>query len=400
MNTLNEKDNYSAARYDGELYDHFDFSDEFASLAYDSIIHLLDGSEQVKRLDNGILFEPIGLSLSCSLQRMGESNGRFSAEMLFILDHELFDEPLCEYTAGVGKSAEEAVTVGADQFTSVVLMSIISAFGCKGDHIVSAEFAGKIRKFRRSCSSFVYSIGKAEHEMKDLFEIIEDSLPDYLGSKKAYWVKLFAYRCGNDMECEARINGALMNDLSNLLKPYVESWDSSGVFHCEKQFVLLLDTDLSREKEPISPEKIIALSEQAVDLFGSAFTEDDTMYVFAKLKEICAGCGSLAQEIRALVPEIYTCAILGIKQGDSIRLMADDAEITLKKPQLREYGYIEQGVLRYLGSHQPKDEFSLNVMQLGSVLDAVNDAVANGAKLENIYLRELTLHVPSDFVLS
>ena len=80
--------------------------------------------------------------------------------------------------------------------------------------------------------------------------------------------------------------------------------------------------------------------------------------------------------------------------------MADDAEITLKKPQLREYGYIEQGVLRYLGSHQPKDEFSLNVMQLGSVLDAVNDAVANGAKLENIYLRELTLHVPSDFVLS
>jgi len=400
MNNTNEKDTLSAARYDGETYDNFDFSDEFASLAYDSIIHLLDGSEQIRRLDNGILIEPIGLSLSCTLQRMGESNGNYSAEMLFILDHDLFDEPLCEYTAGVGRTAEEAVVVGADQFTTVVLLSILAAFGCEGDHIVTSEYAGKTRIFRRSCNSTVYSIGAAVHEMQDLFGLVENVLPEYLGSKKAYWVKLFAYRCGDDMEYEARINGALMTELSARLKPYVETWDKSGVFHCEKQFVLLLDTGSSNDNPSISPEKIIALSEQAVELFGSVYDDNDEKYVFSKLKELCFGCGSLVQEIRALVPEIYTCALLGIKQGDGIRLMSGDAEIPLKKSQLRNYGYIEQGVLRYLGSNQPKDDFSLNVMQLGSVLSAVNEAVSNGAKFENIFLRELTLRVPTDYVLA
>lgn len=399
MNDNNIHRDYSAARYDGETSDDFDFSDEFSSLAYDTMINLLEGSEKVKRLDNGIYLENIKLTISCTLQRMGEHNGNYSAEMLFILDHSLFDEPLCEYTAGTGHSADEAMVNGADQFVSVVLLSVISAFGCTGDHLVRSEFAGKTRFFRRSCTSLTYSIGKSDHEQKDMFEIIEKVLPQYLGSKRAYWVKLFAYRCGDDKEYEARINGACMPELSNMLKPYVQTWNADGTFHCEKQFVLLLDTDTTRDTTYVPPEKVISLTEQAVKLFGDAFDTEEAESAFNELKEHCSGCGSLSYEIRALVPEIYTCALLGIKQGDGIRLMIGESELRLKKTQLRNYGYIEQGVLRSLNAEQPSNDTAYNVMQLGSVMDAVKEAISNGAAYENIYLRELTLRVPRDYVL-
>ena len=73
---------YYAARYDGEPEIEGDYTDEFAVIAYDTIVRCAADHAEAEYADNGIVFEKLGLTLSCSIQRIGEANDNYSAEML------------------------------------------------------------------------------------------------------------------------------------------------------------------------------------------------------------------------------------------------------------------------------------------------------------------------------
>ena len=80
-----EDNRTSSARYDG------DFTDEFAAIVYDDIMRRVNGLTDAKLYDDGIMFVKYQLTLSCTVQRIGESHGNYSAEMLYILTHQTFD---------------------------------------------------------------------------------------------------------------------------------------------------------------------------------------------------------------------------------------------------------------------------------------------------------------------
>ena len=389
----------NSARYDGEPDTGGDFTDEFAAIVYDDIMRRLDGMTTAKLYDDGIMFDRYQLTLSCTVQRIGESHGNYSAEMLYILTHPMFDEPLCEYTSGIGSSAEEAIINGAGQFTTTVLMSVFSAFENQGDCFIVSEFAGRSRSFRYTEDPAVYVIGADLGERPDLFSYIKNELPDYLGSKKAYWIKLYAVCYENKVSCEVRVNGAVMFELSEKLRHYTLRWSDTNDFHSEKQFILLINNDVSDDVLCAPPELVIDITKHAIGLFTEVTDDESEKNAFLNLRSLCGKRDQLVYEMFALVSDLFTCELLGIKQGDSLKLHIGDALIIVKRSQLRNFGYIEQGITQYLSENQIPDELAYNVMAMGNVIDAVSNAVDRGADLENLGIKELSAVLPGNYEL-
>ena len=76
-----------------------------------------------------------------------------------------------------------------------------------------------------------------------------------------------------------------------------------------------------------------------------------------------------------------------------------DASVVLKRSQLRNLGYIEQGVSQYLSENAPSREESVNIMRLSSLFDAVSEAIEDGADIGSITVNDMTLKVPEDYEL-
>ena len=389
----------SAARYDGEPCINGDFGDDLARTAYRAVASCLSDQIAVREFEHCLLLEDQKLTISCTIQRISDTNGRFVAEMLFILTHDLFDEPLCEYSSGMGHTASEAVINSAEQFCAVVLSSVLNVI-IGGDVVdFEYEFAGMERHLSCVRNAATYSIGSFDHQQLDMFSLVKDELRDYLGTKNAYWLKLFCVCYNGEIECEARLNGATLHELTKKLTAYARMWDMRSGYHSEKQFLLLVDKKSEKRGAFIRPENVIIMTKRAVDILGRGRdkrSHDDAMI---RLGLLCQGTKILSSELRAMIPELYTCILLDLKQGDRLRLMLGDAEIELKRTQLRIFGYVEQGVRRYLSENDPPRDFSLNILAMSSLFEAVNGAVNDGAKLENIFVNELKFRYPPEYEL-
>lgn len=394
---MSEQRSLISARYDGEAVINGDTSDEFASVAYDVIMERLSDELAPCRFNDRIDIQKYGMNISCTVQRLVENKESFSAEMLFFVTHELFDEPLCEYFHGLGANTSDAVRSCAVQFAVTTLYSIISALNAGENSSLTSEFCGRERTFRYSETSNTYSIGPCDHEQVELFSLIKKDLPAYLGSKKAYWLKLYAVCYDGQVNCEVRINGAVMNTLTKKLFAYTSLWKNRKSFHSEKQFILLIDPDDDNSRQHIQPEKVIKLTRQAVRILGAVTDEDSHASAMKQLRIICAPHKTLAHELRAMIPEIFTCLLLDIKQGDDLKLMLGDAEVVLKKTQLRIYGYIEQGIRSFLSDGEPPKELAMNILRISSLFVAVNNAVNDGAELSEIFVNEMKFKYPADY---
>lgn len=384
-------------RYDGEPAGNQETPMEDLEIIYDEII---GKGNKAKRTEAGIVYQSEGLELSCIIQRVtGGENGRYSAEMLFVMTHELFDEPLCEYTAGLGNSKEEALRTGAEQFCAVVLLPVLSAFGCTEGSRVEAELDGKKLVFRRPCNNMIFSMGIKNPGAKDLWEIVEKEIPKYLGTKNAYWVKLYACSYNGELNCEVRINGAVFPELTKKLDEYVLGWADRQSFHSEKEFLLLLRED-SKAQDGRSSEEVKAITVQAVEALSAVADEATEETAIKKLYVLSGGDRNFMWELQTFIPEIYTIFCLNLADSDGMLLnQSGKGTIAVKKSQIRNYGYIEQGVQRYMQEKRPGRDASLNVMCLSAVFSAVNQAVQKGSKVEDLRFPEMIYNVPEDYII-
>lgn len=388
------KNKKESIRYDGESSINTESPKESLDIVYDEIISKGNGA---KRVEDGVLYGDTGLHISCIIQRMAGNAGRYTAEMLFVLNHDWFDEPLCEYTAGLGDSEENAVRSGAEQFSAVVLLPVLAAMGCTGEHLIETEVDGEKQVFRRACTETMFSMGAENPERKNLWEIVEKEIPSYLGTKNAYWIKLYASCLDGKPNCEVRINGAVFPELTRKLDEYVATWSNHQDFHSEKEFFMILKEDKSVSNEPDS-EMVKELTVKAIEKMAAVTDEASEERAMAEIYLMCNKDNNLFWELQSFIPEIYTFTALNISNADGMKLCRDGRpDISVKKSQLRTYGYIEQGVYRFMQEKNPSRETSFGVMCRSAVLSAVNQAVNKGSKLEDLYFPEMIYNAPGTY---
>ncbi len=102
----------------------------------------------------------------------------------------------------------------------------------------------------------------------------------------------------------------------------------------------------------------------------------------------------LADEIRALIPEIFAKLTLGTREGDRLFLIGEDGESVteFKKSQLRSYFYIQQAVLMYFKTKPDKEKVG-NIVTNSASYRAFRRAM-DKAKEEGNDIKPEDLYVP------
>lgn len=350
--------------------------------------------------DKHLVYKDVDLSLTVKIGECGGAGNRFSAQLLFVLEHPYFDDELVESSVGVGSSIDEAMKIAAESFCASVLTFIIAALKCTGEETITTTIDGNEHVFHIPCTRAIHHYGLKSDKPADLWNIVKNRIPQYLGTKKAYWIKLYSSYTGQNSACEVRINGIVYPDITDLLYKAAAVKDNSATFSSDKQFILLIQDDSTYKSCPFDIEQVRELTWEAIEKMKTIHDKDTHKSVFEDIRE-STPITSLGRELCAFIPEIYSQVIVNYRDSDGIMPVIDrNVKSTVyMKSQIRSYGYIQYAIYRYLEKYRPSSEENIKILTLSAKFGAVNKAVGDGAKLEDLRMSALGYPVDEDYVI-
>ncbi len=351
--------------------------------------------------DNHIFYQKQNLNLSVSIANVKQHNQAYSAQLIFICTHPFFDEELIESSAGVGKTRENAIKNSAENFDISVLTFLLAALDCTGENTLETELMGKKHIFRVPCLHGTLCAGSKINDQANLWKIICNEIPNYLGTKKAYWIKLFAACVGNNPFCEVRINNRVCPELTKKLTDYADKWSDKENYHSEKEFILLIQDDSTYEECPYTKEQVKTLTINAIQKLTNIDSEESKTKVYNEIVN-SAPIPSLGEEICALTSEILFHTLSKIpKSSEVIPLNSRNNQPfeKLNNTQLRSYGYIEDAIYDYLSKHKLTDNEFNRIIRLSSSFNAVNKALSAGSEPDDLILGPVAFFVDDNYVI-
>ncbi len=350
--------------------------------------------------DKHLVYKDLDLSLTVKIGECGGAGNRFSAQLLFVLEHPYFDDELVESSVGVGSSIDEAMKIAAESFCASVLTFIIAALKCTGEETITTTIDGNEHIFHIPCTRAIHHYGLKSDKPADLWNIVKNRIPQYLGTKKAYWIKLYSSYTGQNSACEVRINGIVYPDITDLLYKAAAVKDNSATFSSDKQFILLIQDDSTYKSCPFDIEQVRELTWEAIEKMKTIHDKETHKSVFEDIRE-STPITSLGRELCAFIPEIYSQVIVNYRDSDGIMPVIDrNVKSTVyMKSQIRSYGYIQYAIYRYLEKYRPSSEENIKILTLSAKFGAVNKAVGDGAKLEDLRMSALGYPVDEDYVI-
>ena len=347
--------------------------------------------------DDILTIPEFDISLKLQIVNTQEFEGNYSAQVVFFVNHPMFDQELVESCAGAGKTANEAIDMCTENFAATVLLSLQSALECDNDKFITAELPDE-HIFRVPCVTGTLAIGDNFLEKGDLWALVEDVIPKYLGCKKVYWIKLFAAMTGDDIICEARVNGMLCNGLTEYLRQRLPLNGLKTSYSSYKSFVVLIQKDETYTPCPYTIEQVEELACIAMEMFKNVYDQESHDQ---KVKEIIesAPVPSLGWEVAGLVPELYCMMVLNLNENDGLmyRCEGSDDIKTVRITQLTGYDYIARVVYGYITHFTPSKEDSMKILMSSGMFRAVNKAVNDGAKLEDLRCSDIMYTVCDDY---
>lgn len=335
---------------------------------------------------------PSGLELRISLGAVDTFPKGVCAQILFVMWHPFFDEDLVESVAGMGRTEAAAKQDGLKAFCEGVLPFVTGALECTGERIIRTELQGKERIFREPC--VMGTLHRGEGKAADLWEIIKSEIPRYLGTKKAYWVKLLSSRMGKDI-CEVRINGMVFPDLTDVLYKAIAEGKSTVNGAMDKSFVLLIQDDATYTPCPYSKADAVALAHKALTKMLAIEDEESHRAVYKEIQQMHPLLGG---EACAFLPEIYSHILLNYRANDSLLPVSLNIG-EVRRSQVRSFGYFESAVLDYLKKFRPQHDDRVKILRLSAEFSAVNQAMAGGSKLEDLRFAPLAYVTPEDYII-
>ncbi len=346
--------------------------------------------------DQALRYPAQELSLTMQIGQMNEVNGKYCIQLLFIAKHPYFDEELIESVAGMGDSVEAALQHGAEGFCAGVLTFLLAALDCKGEQTITATLQGKEHMFHEPCMKAVQHMGSTESGA-DLWALLEDKIPLYLGTKKAYWIKLYAANL-DEIICEARINNIIYPELTEMLRIAVAEGRATAKNCTDKMFVLLIQDDKTYTPCPYTKEEVIKYAYRALDLMRTIKDDASHQQVYEQIQQMPPH-PHLGGELCTFLPEIFCNALLHYRASDSIQPILAEEAVMVRKSQIRTYGYLQTAVHNYIGINRPSSDACLFILRLSAEFNAVNQALARGSKAEDLLLAPITFRAPEDYVI-
>lgn len=327
------------------------------------VLERLAGGKKDRIIKDGhLLFKEYELTVELLDCRIVGTAGRFAAYLFFKIDRNDFDEPIIEPSTTVADSAEKALDMAADQFASVML-SVMLALSCEDMSTMENSFDGRQHIYNYPCSLPVTTLGSGQSRSRSPFEIVKSELPNYLGARKYTWVKLFSGRTGEKTECEVRVNGVIVPELSEMLDNYVQEDEDKSCILLEKQCILFVQSDKTFRPLRFKPDKVRSFASWAISIIVNIH-DDKSWSEGAKKINAATHDHLLTQELMNFIPEIVALNYLSIiKHTSDITLNLDDKEeLDLKKHQLTAWCACEKAVEDMFSSGERDDHYINSIM--------------------------------------
>lgn len=346
------------------------------------VLNALNAKLQGTLYDECVIM-PRGYTIDVQIGRCEKNEDIHIIQVIFIVRHDDFDEPIIDPVDAQAKSEEEAAAMSVDIFYGGLWHPLNQSMTKKNPIHVSVNYLLQHYDFDMYAQSIVRIGAKPTSEPTMLINFIKSEIPKYLGSKKYYWARIFLTKINDKKIVEVRINGTVCGELSKLLTSYVDSWDKDAPFICEKQYAIFVQRE--DDKCPFTKEIIVKAAKRAIELMQTCNSKEDYVAMMNEIESL-AGDKALAAEIRVFIPEILAKLTLGYHEGDSLFLIEDGSRIEFKKTQLRSYFYIQQVVLEFLQTRPEQD----NVMRI----------VANSVAFREMKKAKEAGHEPSELYVA
>lgn len=349
-----------------------------------------------KNAGEWLLFREHDLRITVEFGELQAAAGMFNVQLLLIAKHPFFDEDLVEITTGLGKTPDDAIRAAAENLAAGVLPFVIGASDAAGKKRIEVSLMGEIHRFRIPDAYGTSHAGAAEPT--DLWELVRDTIPQYLGTKRCYWISLTSACLNGIPQCEARVNGIVCNHLTDILmQNAVKHKDTAG--YCEdKAFILLVQDEETYKPCPFTKQEVGELVFRAFRLYPGIRDEETAQKVQATILS-CAPQRNLGIEVVSFLPEVVAQQVVGFRDNDTLMPVIDRGkpDTELKKSQVRSFGYIEDAVFQYLRKQHPSENEIKQILAISAKFHALSEAIRNGIRIEDLKLSQLVYFVDRDY---
>lgn len=310
-------------------------------------------------LYDGCIIMPRGFTIDVKVGNCQDKENVKLLQALFIVEHDEFDEPLIEPVDAQGQTHEEAAKMAADIFYGAVWHPLDQSMFKKNPVHIPVTYLNQHYDFDMYAQSIVRIGTSPDEKPVMLINGIINQMPKYLGSKKYYWVRIYLAKHKDREIIEVRVNGSVCSELARPYKQYIDTWDASEKFLCEKQYAIFVQRE--DDKCPFKKETVMTTARAALQKMLTITNREEYLKMAEELEEI-AGNKDLASEVRIFIPEILAKMTLGYQEGDSLFLIDGENKIEFKKTQLRSYFYIQQVIIEFLNSRPAQEAVQKIVM--------------------------------------
>ena len=296
--------------------------------------------EESEIRDNTLFIPEYSLSIRPQITK-SDSN---MAVINYYLYSENWDREIFECSASMGKNRKQALSLAEQGFIFGIMSGIKYMMKDEFFKEIKTEFNGS--HSWKMYSSDIVAMGDVPETINpsEIWGIIENEIPKYLGNQKMSYIKVFAAKNKDDITGECRINDEPIKELGELIAQYISKWNTEN-FGLKKQFFFAVQDDKTYIPYPYTEEQIEKFVLETADMFEKVETEKDLDDMLQNFGDKI-GDYDLAEELMGFIPEICAeRAFPNINYPEKVIIyMGENKKIEVNKSQIASYYMIKKAV--------------------------------------------------------
>lgn len=343
--------------------------------------------------DEALYIEDVKLKIEAHVPKVNEG----FLQVVFVLNHDKFDEPFVESVAGIGKNVDEAIQQAVASFSFSALCGITKALRDEEGIYIETSFYNTTKNFKLYKSCMSAQGEKISGDSVDYWDMLGNEIKKRLGNKKVYWIKIYAAKTKNSVRCECRINGLINLDITKFINEFAEKWEAKTALYAEKQFFILVQDESTYVHYKFSKEQINEFVDRTLEFYGKCDTNEKYENLIDEIYNITRDM-NLTSELYLFIPEIF-CEFVchEVSFQDGFTLLQEEKEILMFKDQVTSYNWIYDNIGNKFRNNKFNQEQIRNIVTCSASLNSINKALNDGSEIQDLCMTTLGFNVGDEY---
>lgn len=367
-------------------------------------------AEKTEITEDSIKVMELEAEIKVRVSEIRHGEDKCFVHVYYSIENPMFDEPVLEGLAGMGRTLKGAVALSVYNFVTTAFCGFRKCVTGKYMTNFDSRFQGKEHKWHvsDSCPSLLND-GTDDPESEDLkkywevWEVLKRELPKYLGTKKVYWLNVYCAKREDGVTIgEVRLNNRPCRELCNMFSEAAQNFPEDGSLKSLKRFYYITQDDSTYEAYPYTSQQIEEYTLKTLEILEDCVKTEHFNEYHKRVRE-AVGDRSLAVELLAFIPEICARGAyneIGYAEYVGVR-RPDSKEMELiNMSQITSYYWIEKSLANALATKRLSQDLYMTCISLSSTFKAVGK-MKMAAPDKDLSQEDLcfAMNVPADYVV-